>query len=88
MVVEPHGERKHATVLFADIVDSTELIAGLDVETAVGRLQPVVAAMVQAVQRFGGTVLRTLGDGLKAAFGAWFRRDLMSVPASGNPGRK
>jgi class 3 adenylate cyclase/tetratricopeptide (TPR) repeat protein len=70
VVVEPHGERKHATVLFADIVDSTELIAGLDVETAVGRLQPVVAAMVQAVQRFGGTVLQTLGDGLKAAFGA------------------
>ena len=70
LVAEPHGERKHATVLFADIVDSTRLIAGLDVETAVGRLQPVVAAMVLVVLRLGGPVLRTLGDGLKAAFGA------------------
>ncbi len=70
LVLEPRGERKHATVLFADIDNSTELIADLDIEAAVGRLQPVVAAMVQGVQRFGGTVLRTLGDGLKAAFGA------------------
>ena len=69
-VVEPHGERKQATVLFADIVGSTEMIAGLDAEEAVGRLQPAVDAMAQAVQRFDGTVLGKLGDGLKAIFGA------------------
>jgi tetratricopeptide (TPR) repeat protein len=45
------------------------LIAGLDAEQAMGRLQPVVLAMAQAVRRFDGTILRTLGDGLKAAFG-------------------
>src|SRR5690242_9573249 len=66
--VEARGERKQATLLFADIAGSTELIAGLDAEAAIGRLQPVVAAMAQAVRRFDGTVLRTLGDGLKAAF--------------------
>jgi class 3 adenylate cyclase len=69
-VVESHGERKQATVLFADIVGSTEMIAGLDAESAVGRLQPVVEAMAQAVERFDGTVLGRLGDGLKAIFGA------------------
>jgi class 3 adenylate cyclase/tetratricopeptide (TPR) repeat protein len=69
-VVEPHGERKQATVLFADIVGSTEMIAGLDAEEAVGRLQPVVEAMAQAVRRFDGTILGRLGDGLKAIFGA------------------
>jgi class 3 adenylate cyclase/tetratricopeptide (TPR) repeat protein len=69
-VVEPFGERKQATVLFADIVGSTELIAGLDAESVIGRLQPVVAAMARAVQRFDGTVLGTLGDGVKAIFGA------------------
>lgn len=68
--VEPHGERKQATVLFADIVGSTEMIAGLDAEEAVGRLQPLVEAMAQAVWRFDGTVLARLGDGLKAIFGA------------------
>jgi class 3 adenylate cyclase/tetratricopeptide (TPR) repeat protein len=68
-LIEPPGERKQATVLFADIVGSTELIAGLDAEAAKDRLQPVVRAMVDVVRRFNGTVLRTLGDGLKAAFG-------------------
>lgn len=67
---EPQGERKQATVLFADIVGSTEMIAGLDAESALGRLQPAVEAMVEAVRRFDGTVLGKLGDGLKAAFGA------------------
>jgi class 3 adenylate cyclase/tetratricopeptide (TPR) repeat protein len=56
-------------VLFADIVGSTELIVGLDAEAAQERLEPIVRAMVRAVRRFNGTVLRTLGDGLKAGFG-------------------
>src|SRR5918993_1367948 len=66
----PQGERKQATVLFVDIVGSTELIAGLDAEQAGQRLQPVVAVMVEAVRRFDGTVLGKTGDGLKAIFGA------------------
>lgn len=64
------GERKQATVLFADIVESTRLIAGLDPEEAMERLRPAVAAMVAAVQRFDGTVVRAPGDGVMALFGA------------------
>jgi class 3 adenylate cyclase/tetratricopeptide (TPR) repeat protein len=68
----PHsliGERKHATVLFADIVNSTQLVAALDPEQAMEQLQPAVSKMCVAVQRFGGTVVRTLGDGILALFG-------------------
>ena len=68
--VAPQGERKQATVLFVDIVGSTELIAALDAEQAGQRLQPAVAIMVEAVRRFDGTVLGKTGDGLKAIFGA------------------
>jgi adenylate cyclase len=57
-------------VLFADIVGSTELIAGLDAEDAMKRLRPVVTVMAQEVRRFEGTILRTLGDGIMAVFGA------------------
>jgi len=64
------GELKQATVLFADIVSSTEQIAQLDPEEAMGRLQPAVMLMCEAVERFGGTVMRTLGDGVMALFGA------------------
>ncbi|MBG9388512.1 AAA family ATPase [Caenimonas aquaedulcis] len=63
------GELKQATVLFADIVGSTELIAGMGPEEAMGRLRPAVLRMRHSVERFGGTVVRTLGDGVMALFG-------------------
>ena len=68
-VAEVPGERKQATILFADIAGSTARIAGLDAEAAMNFLHPIVMVMARAVHRFDGTVLRTLGDGLKAAFG-------------------
>jgi len=34
------------------------------------RLQPAITLMCEAVERFGGTVMRTLGDGVVALFGA------------------
>jgi class 3 adenylate cyclase/tetratricopeptide (TPR) repeat protein len=63
------GELKVATILFADIVASTEQIASLDPEQAMDQLQPAVLQMCEAVTRFGGTVVRTLGDGIMAVFG-------------------
>ncbi len=64
------GERKHATVLFADVRGSTALIEALDAEQAIAALDPAVQAMVRAVERFGGVVNRRMGDGVMALFGA------------------
>lgn len=64
------GELKQATVLFADVVSSTEQIARLDPEEAMDWLKPAVMLMCEAIERFGGTVVRTLGDGVMALFGA------------------
>lgn len=63
------GALKHATILFADVVSSTEHVAGLDPEEAMDQLRPAVQRMCDAVERFGGTVVRTLGDGVMALFG-------------------
>lgn len=63
------GGLKQTTILFADIVNSTEHIAGLDPEQAMVKLRPAVQRMCSAVERFGGTVVRTLGDGVMALFG-------------------
>jgi adenylate cyclase len=63
------GALKQATILFADIVSSTEHVAGLDPEEAMEQLRPAVQRMCNAVERFGGTVVRTLGDGVMALFG-------------------
>jgi class 3 adenylate cyclase/tetratricopeptide (TPR) repeat protein len=64
------GERKIATVLFADIANSTELIRGLDAEEARRILEPTVALMAEAVRQFDGHIVREEGDGLVASFGA------------------
>src|SRR5205823_14315636 len=64
------GERKHVTVLFADLKDSTELIRGLDPEAAQHLLDPAIHHMMDAVHRFEGTVNQVLGDGIMALFGA------------------
>lgn len=75
------GERKQATILFADIAGSTARIAGLDAEGAMNFLQPIVMVMARAVRRFDGTVLRTLGDGIQAAFGVPHAREGHAVLA-------
>jgi class 3 adenylate cyclase/tetratricopeptide (TPR) repeat protein len=62
------GELKQATILFADIVDSTRLTYGKDPETANAVLGPAIEVMRQAVFRFEGYV-RPRGDGIQALFG-------------------
>jgi class 3 adenylate cyclase/tetratricopeptide (TPR) repeat protein len=64
------GERKHVTVLFADLKGSTELIRDLDPEAAQRLLDPALRHMMDAVHRFEGTVNQVLGDGIMALFGA------------------
>jgi class 3 adenylate cyclase/tetratricopeptide (TPR) repeat protein len=64
------GERKQITVLFADLVGSTELIQGLDTEQAQRLLDGAVQRMMDAVHRYEGTVSHLQGDGLMALFGA------------------
>jgi class 3 adenylate cyclase/tetratricopeptide (TPR) repeat protein len=64
------GERKQVTVLFADIMGSTELIADLDPEEARQILDPAIHHMMDAVHRYEGTVNQVLGDGIMALFGA------------------
>ena len=64
------SERKLVTILFADIVDSTQLIEALDPEEAADRLGPLIRAMVSGIHQYGGTVIRSEGDAIVALFGA------------------
>ncbi len=64
------GERKQVTILFADIIGSLELIASRDPEEAQSILDPAIDIMMEAVNHYGGTVVRVLGDGIMSLFGA------------------
>jgi class 3 adenylate cyclase/tetratricopeptide (TPR) repeat protein len=64
------GERKHVTVLFADLKGSMELLADRDPEEARKLLDPVLTLLMEAVHRYEGTVNQVMGDGIMALFGA------------------
>jgi class 3 adenylate cyclase len=66
----PAEERKLATVLFADLVGSTELAGGQDPERVRALLDRFYDAMAAQVERAGGTVEKFVGDAVMAAFGA------------------
>src|SRR5579875_3910724 len=66
----PEDERKEVSVLFADISGSLGLIVDRDPETADAILSEIIAQLVDAVHRYGGTVNKMRGDGIMALFGA------------------
>jgi class 3 adenylate cyclase/tetratricopeptide (TPR) repeat protein len=63
------SERKLATVLFADLVSSTELGASQDPERTRVMLDRFYDAMAEEIARAGGTVEKFVGDAVMAAFG-------------------
>jgi class 3 adenylate cyclase len=63
-------ERKLATVLFADLVGSTELGGSQDPERTRALLDRFYDAMTAEVKAAGGTIEKFAGDAVMAAFGA------------------
>lgn len=63
------AERRHLTVLFADLVGSTELTNRFDPEDMRDLLQKYQDAVAGAASRYGGYVAKYLGDGLLIFFG-------------------
>src|SRR4029077_21264117 len=66
---EAAGERRHVTVMFCDLVDSTGIAAKLDAEEWRDLVGAYLDAASAAVTEMGGKVTKKLGDGLIALFG-------------------
>jgi class 3 adenylate cyclase len=66
---EAAGERRHVTVMFCDLVDSTGISAKLDAEEWRDLVGAYLDATSEAVTEMGGKVAKKLGDGLMALFG-------------------
>jgi hypothetical protein len=63
------GERRHLTVLFCDLVNSTSISSQLDPEEWREIVADYHRAASQAIERFGGYVAQYLGDSVMAYFG-------------------
>src|SRR5208282_5137189 len=66
---EVAGERRHLTILFCDLVGSTTLAAQVDPEEWRATVAGYQRAASEAIKRFGGEVVRYVGDGIMAFFG-------------------
>jgi class 3 adenylate cyclase/tetratricopeptide (TPR) repeat protein len=62
-------ERKLATVLFVDLVASTELVSGQDPEVTRRRVTTFFEGVAGCIEQHGGTVEKFAGDSVMAAFG-------------------
>ena len=63
------AERRHLTVLFSDLVGSTERSARFDLEEMSAIIRGYQNAVAREIERFGGYVARNMGDGVLAYFG-------------------
>jgi class 3 adenylate cyclase len=63
-------ERKVVTVLFCDLVGFTEMSDHADPEDVKATLRPYHARMKRAIEHYGGTLDKFIGDGVLGVFGA------------------
>jgi class 3 adenylate cyclase/tetratricopeptide (TPR) repeat protein len=64
------GQRRHATILFADVAGFTALSERLDPESVHSLLDGCVAILAEGIHRYEGTITLYAGDGTMALFGA------------------
>jgi class 3 adenylate cyclase/tetratricopeptide (TPR) repeat protein len=68
-------ERKLATVLFVDLVGSTQLVASADPEVVRSRLTRFFDQVTHCITSHGGIVQKFAGDAVMAAFGVPFAHE-------------
>jgi hypothetical protein len=68
--VSAPAERKHITVLFADVARSMDLQERLDAEVWAQITSRFVGILAEGIRKYGGTVDKFTGDGIMAFFGA------------------
>jgi len=66
---EGRAQRRQLTLMFADLVDSTELAARMDLEAYRETIRGYQAAAAAAIETQGGYVAKYSGDGVLAYFG-------------------
>jgi class 3 adenylate cyclase/predicted ATPase len=73
---ELEAERRHLTLLFCDLVDSTPLAVNLDLEELREVVRAYHAVCAEVIERFDGHIAQYLGDGLLVYFGyPWAHED-------------
>ena len=65
----PGAERRHLTVMFCDLVDSTHLSVQLDPDDMGDVIRAYQEIVSETVRRFDGYIAKFMGDGVLVYFG-------------------
>jgi class 3 adenylate cyclase/tetratricopeptide (TPR) repeat protein len=68
-VLVPKAERRQITILFCDLVGSTQMASTLDPEDVRHVMETYHGACRSAIESYGGNVAQFLGDGVMAYYG-------------------
>ena len=68
--ISPAVERRHVSILFADLVGSTTMAEGVDVEAVRGLLDRYYGLCREVVDRYGGAIEKFIGDAVMAVWGS------------------
>lgn len=63
------NERRHVTMVFCDLVSSSNLVTSMDAEDYTEIIGVVLRRLTEVTERFGGFVAHYLGDGTLSSFG-------------------
>lgn len=66
---DDEAERRPLTILFTDLVGSTEMSLGMDAEDLRDIIRGYQVSCARVIERYGGFVARYMGDGIMAYFG-------------------
>jgi class 3 adenylate cyclase/tetratricopeptide (TPR) repeat protein len=66
----PEGQRRHATILFADVSGFTALSERLDPESVHSLMDGCFTILAERIDRYEGTITQYAGDGTMVLFGA------------------
>src|SRR5262245_30790447 len=66
----PPEERRHATVLFADLSGYTAAAERMDPEAVKAMVDKTLRRLGAEIERFGGTIDKFIGDNVMGVFGA------------------
>ena len=68
-VIQQEAERRQLTVMFCDLVDSTEFSQRLDPESLRELMRAYQQTCTKVIEKYDGHVAQYLGDGLMVYFG-------------------
>ncbi|MCR4923045.1 MAG: PAS domain S-box protein [Lachnospiraceae bacterium] len=82
--IQPGGNKKELTMLMSDLRGFTAMSERMDAEDLISMLNHYLGEMTEVIQKYNGTIIEFIGDGILAIFGApvWTKKHAENAVAA------